>query len=120
MGRAGPAESEGQVGLVGLVGLVGKSSSPTRPTRPFCASEDFGFESPELRALLPCLQRQPGLVTCLREEGRSVPFPFGRDLRQEKAALPASFDDESVPADFDLLRTGDRLERAKQRELDVE
>ena len=34
--------------------------------------------------------------------------------------MPGPLDDETVPADFNVGRTGDRLERAQKRQLDLE
>src|SRR5206468_1715835 len=61
-----------------------------------------------------------GFVARLREERFRVPFPFNRDLRQQQSAMPGPLDDETVPADFNVGRTGDRLERAQKRQLDLE
>src|SRR5262249_49132501 len=69
--------------------------------------------------MFPCVARKTGLVARLREKCLGVPLPLGRYLRQEQAAEPAFLDVESVTADLDLPRPGNRFEAANQREPDV-
>src|SRR5215470_3960842 len=67
-------------------------------------AEHFGLEPIDLRAVLPGVFWQSGLVTRVREKHLRVPVPLGRDLRQQQATLPALLDNETVTADFDVAR----------------
>src|SRR5262245_34077042 len=49
-----------------------------------------------------------------------VPLPLGGHLRQQQSPAPAALDDESVAADLDVCRSGDRLQRSEQRQFDLE
>ena len=59
-------------------------------------------------------------MTRLRQECFRIPLPFGRNLRQQQAALPALLHDEAVTPDLDVVGAGDRLERPEDGQLDVE
>ena len=78
------------------------------------------YYQPQLRASLPRIARESGLVARRREERFGVPLPLGRDLREQQAALPALLHDETMATDDDVGRAGNRLEWSEQRDLDLE
>src|SRR6185295_4715277 len=49
-----------------------------------------------------------------------IPLPFRRDLRQQQASAPILFDEQAMRADLDVVRAANRLERAEERQLDVD
>ena len=83
-------------------------------------SEDFRFEAPDRCAGFPRIDRQAGLAARLRQKRRRVPFPLGGDLRQQQATASFARDEQAMAADFDVAWPGDGLERAEQRQLDVD
>ena len=83
-------------------------------------AEHLRFEPPHFGPVFPRVSRQAGLVAGLREKRLGIPVPFGRDLRQQQAAVPSTLDDQSVPADDDVGGSGDRFERTEQRDLDFQ
>ncbi len=94
---------------------------PVLPILPYLPSPNTSASNRQIfGAALPRVSRKPGLLAGVREKRLRVPVPFGRHLRQQQAALPSLFDDQTVAADDDVLRPGDRLERAEQRDLDVD
>src|SRR5712691_3318305 len=86
----------------------------------FVFAKYLGFESPDRRALCPRVGGQAGLPARLREERRRIPLPLSRDLRQEQSSPAAACDEQPVPSDLDIGGTADRLERAQQRQLDID
>src|SRR6185369_6832250 len=93
---------------------------PAHPGLPTALAEDFRFETPYLRVFFPRVARQAGLLAGVREKGVGVPMPLLRNLRQQQPSMPAALDDQAMTADDDVLRSHDRLERAEQRDLDVD
>ena len=81
--------------------------------------EDFCFETPGGRSVLPDLSRKPRLAARLAEKRRRVPPPLNSDLWQQQTSLASVFDEEAMSADFDLGRTRNALERPEQRDLDL-
>src|SRR5713226_6164460 len=103
-------------------GLPAPADLPAPPDVPDLRrlTEDFRLEAPQSGAVFPRVARQAGFVTGLREKRFRVPVEFGRDLGQQKTPLPAILHHEAMATDGDVGRTGNRLERAEQRDLDVD
>ena len=56
----------------------------------------------------------------VRQECFRIPLPFGSDLRQQQAAARPFFDHDTMAADLDVGRAGDRFERHQQRQLEID
>src|SRR5216684_4239650 len=65
--------------------------------------KDFGGESFDDSAFLPCIRGQPGFAAGLLEKGYAVPTALDRNLRQQQAAAAMPGDEQAVAADFNLL-----------------
>src|SRR5579862_8830418 len=102
---------------MGLESLA--STGGTRRTSPL--SEHFCIEPEQLRATRwPRVTGQTRFLARLLDKRLRVPFPLSGDLRQQQPAFPSLFDDEPVKANGDVVERRDRLERAEQRQLDVD
>lgn len=66
-------------------------------------AKHFGFEPPKLRALLPCVSRQAGLVARLLDKRLRIPTPLNGNLGQQQSSMTAHFHDQAVPADHDVV-----------------
>src|SRR5262249_36718238 len=83
-------------------------------------SEDLRLEAPQHGAATPAVPQKPGLQACLLDKPFSGPLILGRDLRQQHPALAVVLDQQAVPSDDDFFVRAHALERAENRNFDVE
>src|SRR6266850_6610231 len=63
-------------------------------------AEDFGFELPDLRPVLPAICGEACFAARLRKKRPRVPLPLGSDLGQQQSPLPSHFHHQTVTADL--------------------
>ena len=87
-----------------MTGLQGAAARAWALAPTLWIGENFGGESFQPGAGLPCVGGQAGFSAGLFEKGDAVPSVLDWHLRQQQAAVGTKADQQAVASDFNLIR----------------